>query len=522
MIPSIYPGKYSQIFADVLILSFFKGETLSPELSRFVPSEVASQLQYFIDEGEIDGREFSSTLLHRFEDGGVKRVAVVGLGDMETFSLERFRGCCASLLKVLLGIQCCEIGFFPGGFPAFISTEQLIEAFFESYVYASSPLLKSPQPSPCNELRQVKLGIVPTSDYDFESGEECLLAAAKRGVIIGEAVQSVRELSDEPGNRLTPATFALQAEKAGNEYGLDVKILDMEEMSRLGMNLITAVSRGSHESSRLIMMEYNGCRSDGESPFVLLGKGVTFDSGGISLKRGSKIFEMKRDMMGGAIAFATVIALARLKAPVHLISIIVAAENMPGRRAFKPGDIITSLSGKTVEIFSTDAEGRLLLADTLTYTQNIMTPTAIIDIATLTGGAGASLGPRMTPYFSNSRWFSEQLQQAANRSGEKFWEMPLAEEYHERVVSHFADYKSNSPRPPGTISAALFLQEFVSSSLPWIHIDIAGVDTNDKAYSYIPAGATGIGTRTLIELFCLLEPVGVSQRSIVCSGFSSR
>lgn len=270
----------------------------------------------------------------------------------------------------------------------------------------------------------------------------------------------------------------------------------MDELEQLGMNALVAVGKGSAEPPRLIVLEYRGAGDSGR-PVVLVGKGITFDSGGISIKPGAGMEEMKTDMAGGAAVLGTMEAAAGLGLGVNLVGIIPTAENMPDGKACKPGDVVTSLSGQTIEITNTDAEGRLILCDALHYAQKYR-PTAMIDLATLTGACVVALGHEASGLMGNDKRLIERLKQAATRCGERVWELPLWDEYGEVMKSDIADLKNAGSRDGGCITAGWFLKQFVAKTR-WAHLDIAGTAWNDKARPYVPKGASGVGVRLLIQ-----------------------
>jgi leucyl aminopeptidase len=308
---------------------------------------------------------------------------------------------------------------------------------------------------------------------------------------------------------MTPSRIAAEAKQIAKERGVRVKILERRDVERLGMGAFLGVARGSHEPPKFIILEYtgkargagHGARGtrDGKNakPIVIVGKTITFDTGGISLKPAENMEQMKADMTGGAEVLATVRAAARLRLPLHLIGILPATENMPGGRAIKPGDILTTLAGKTVEVQNTDAEGRLILADGLAYATRYK-PAVILDIATLTGACMVALGQFAVGMFGNDEAVKRRVQQAGLTAGERVWEMPLWEEYFEQLRSDVADMRNIGGRGGGMITAALFLSKFVGDC-PWIHLDIASTDWSERERAYIAKGPTGIGTRLLLQ-----------------------
>ena len=323
----------------------------------------------------------------------------------------------------------------------------------------------------------------------------------RRGKASGEATWYVRDLCNHPSNMMTPAKLVGEARVIGKERGVTFRVLERRDMERLGMGALLGVARGSHEPPKFIILDYQGPgarkRSRGNKPVVLVGKTVTFDTGGISLKPSENMEQMKADMTGGAEVLATVRAAARLQLPIHIVGLLPATENMPGGRAIKPGDILKTLSGQTVEVQNTDAEGRLILADGLAYARRYK-PKSVIDIATLTGACAVALGKHAIGMFGNDESLKNQIRQSGEVAGERVWEMPLWPEYFDQLKSDVADMRNIGGRGGGMITAALFLSKFVGE-VPWIHLDIAGTDWSDSERPYIAKGPTGIGTRLLLR-----------------------
>ncbi|MEZ4484379.1 MAG: leucyl aminopeptidase [Syntrophotaleaceae bacterium] len=304
-----------------------------------------------------------------------------------------------------------------------------------------------------------------------------------------------RDLVNEPGNVKSPAFLAEQAQVMAEELGLQCTVLDRPALEQEGLGALLGVAQGSIREPRLIVMHYRGAGD--ERPIALVGKGVVFDSGGISLKPGEKMDQMKMDMAGGAAVLGTLQAAARMQLPVNLVGIVPAVENMPSGSAIRPGDILTSLAGRTIEVLNTDAEGRLILADALTYAKRFE-PREVIDLATLTGACIIALGHHAAALLGNHQGLLRQLQKAGEQSGERCWQLPLWDDYGEQIKSEVADLKNIGGRPAGTITAAAFLQHF-AKDFRWAHLDIAGTAWQEKGSDYRPAGATGFGVRLLIE-----------------------
>jgi leucyl aminopeptidase len=324
---------------------------------------------------------------------------------------------------------------------------------------------------------------------------------ATLGEILAQATNFTRDLANHPSNILTPTRLSLEAKKLAQENNLGCKIFSLPQIRRLRMNSFLAVASGSKQPPKLIILEYRPAvpHSEGKkhNTLVLVGKGITFDAGGLSLKTTDLMLDMKGDMAGGAVVISTIAASAKLKLPLNLIGIIPAAENLPSGSALKIGDIITSHSGKTIEILNTDAEGRLILADAISYAKAFK-PDAILDIATLTSAIKIALGTICAGVFGNHEKLKAQMILAGQKTGERVWELPLWDDYQVLIESDLADIKNVGGKPAGAIIAARFLQNFVGD-YPWVHVDIAGVDYSEKESPYVPKGATGFGARLLLQ-----------------------
>ncbi len=337
----------------------------------------------------------------------------------------------------------------------------------------------------------------PLEIVHLHLAEQAQQADAGRGLLQGSAIASgiasARDLGNLPGNICTPGYQAEQARQLTKQSSqLSVEVLGEAQMEALGMGAFLSVAKGSNQEGQLIAMHYQGA-AKGDKPYVLVGKGITFDSGGISLKPGAQMDEMKFDMCGAASVLGVMTALVRLQLPINVVGLIAAAENMPAGHASKPGDIVTSMSGQTVEILNTDAEGRLVLCDTLTYAERFE-PAAVIDIATLTGACIIALGHQVSAVLGNSDDLVQQLLQSGQRAGDKAWQLPLFDEYQSQLDSNFADMANIGGRPAGTITAACFLSRF-AKAYPWAHLDIAGTAWNSGKEK----GATGRPVALLLD-----------------------
>jgi leucyl aminopeptidase len=336
--------------------------------------------------------------------------------------------------------------------------------------------------------------------------EAALKRGAERGRIIGESVNFTRDLANEPGAYMTPTIMAERARAIASEFGLEVDVLDRERMEQEGMGSLLSVARGSEEPPTLMILKYTpegyngngGADGHKEELLAFVGKGVTFDSGGISIKPGENMELMKYDMTGGATVLGVMRAVAQLKPPMPLLGVVPATENLPSGKATKPGDVVRAMSGKTIEVINTDAEGRLILADAMSYAKKLGA-TRIIDLATLTGAVSIALGDVNTGILGTDQELIDEVIAAGREVGEKFWQLPLDKEYTKQIKSDIADIKNVGGRKAGTITAAAFLKEF-ADGISWAHLDIAGTAWGDDAKPYRSKGPTGVGVRTLLNL----------------------
>jgi leucyl aminopeptidase len=490
---TIHVGRAETASAEVLVLTHCEGEALAKQDAALLDRALGGALSKLVQSKEFEGKANEVLLYHTQDAVPAKRLVLVGLGKKNEVTIETIRQAMGSAAK---RVRQAKVGSYavvlptvtPGGMSWVEVTQAMVEgAILGSYqftVYRSEAAsgqdvtgmkILIPRKS---QLRQVTEGV-------------------RRGVATAEATVFVRDLCNHPSNVLTPTRVANEAKTLAKAEGITIKILEQKEMERLGMGALLGVARGSQEPPKFIILEYNGAKKKDERPVVLVGKTITFDTGGISLKPAENMEHMKADMTGGAEVLASIRAAARLKLPLRLISILPVAENMPGGRAMKPGDIVTTLSGKTVEVQNTDAEGRLILADGLAYAMRYK-PAALIDIATLTGACVVALGQFAIGMFGSDSTLKEQVRKSGQKAGERVWEMPLWEEYFEQLKSDVADMRNIGGRGGGMITAALFLSKFVGDC-PWVHLDIASTDWSERERAYIPKGPTAIGTRLLVQ-----------------------
>lgn len=421
----------------------------------------------------------------------LKRLLLVGLGKKNEFNLAAFQKAIDTAAKKLKNLPDEKVSvLLPSGLP---KLDRVAAAAALSQTFLLSAYEFNDYKSQANEHTQItEVELLTTQKTVSAKIKDSLLAAE----VIGRSVVFARNLGNHPGNAATPALLARHALNLAKENkALKVKVLGRKQVRKERMNALLAVAAGSEQEPKFIILEYRP-RAKGKT-VVLIGKGITFDSGGLSIKPAEKMEEMKFDMAGAATVMAIVQAAAALKLPVNLIGLVPATENLPSGRAMKPGDIVKSRSGKTIEIISTDAEGRMVLADALDYAKSYQ-PDLVIDFATLTGAIVVALGDELIGAFTNRQALLPKLERAAELTGEKVWPMPLEPEYKELIKSDFADLRNIAAvRYGDAINAALFLQHFVS--FPWIHLDIAGVAWATREKPYRPKGATGTGVRLMIE-----------------------
>ncbi len=475
---------------DLLLLFSFETPEPLEGPAKKVDREWKGFLSSLKEEGDFKGVLFECRLIHTQNVLPAKRVLLTGLGKKGEFDLEKWRGA-ASKAGQFIREQGIKQFVVPlkrwNGF----SEEELSENFVIGlilglYQYNELKTLEREKMKTVNEV--VLLGETDQETHALEEG-------LRTGRIIAEAVCMARDLVNGPSNQVTPTVLAEKARQIAKDHSLDIQVMEVSEAEAMGMGAFVAVAKGSQEPGKFIVLEYN--KGKGLDTIALLGKGITFDSGGISIKPSEGMERMKDDMSGAAAVLGTMQAAAQLQLPLHLVGIIPATENLPSGKAYKPGDVLKTLSGQTVEVISTDAEGRLILADALTYSLRYQ-PKAIIDLATLTGACIIALGDYVIGLMGNDDALVKRVEEAS-RCGEKIWRLPLWDEYFDYLKSDTADFRNVGTRAAGTIIGGIFLSKFVEKT-PWVHLDIAGPAFIEKEKPYIPKGGTGVGVRLLIQL----------------------
>jgi len=445
-----------------------------------------------LDSGEIRGRAGEVTILHTQGKLPAARVAAVGLGEsgqLDLFALRRAMGAAARQLR---DRGCHRVAtalaqMLPPAFRLELTVRAVVEGAYVGLYRGEECKSEAGLPDELDELRLIGL---PAGEMELAR------EAASAARAAGEATNYARRLVNLPGGDVTPARLAREAAEAAAPTGMRTHILEQEEIRELGMGALLAVAQGSENTPRLIVLRHQG-RADGPR-VAFLGKGITFDSGGISIKPSADLHLMKGDMAGAAAVLAAMRAIAQRKLPIDVTAVIPAAENMPGGRAYRPGDVVRMLNGKTVEIISTDAEGRLMLADAITYARQLGA-THLVDVATLTGACIIALGHVASGVMGTDNALVEAVLDAGEAAGERMWRLPLFPEYRKLLESKLADLKNAGGRPGGTITAGWFLREFVGET-SWAHVDIAGTAYSEQDEPHQVEGGTGAGTRMLIAL----------------------
>ena len=421
-----------------------------------------------------------------------ERILLVGLGQTEKISNETIRRAAGQSMQLVAEKKFGQMAFALLCDKGKGDQEAQIQAAAEGLLLASYRYDAFIAEDSKNSRKPPKAVILTITEQQDKKHCQSAVENARK---VCQAVMLTRDLVNTPGNIKSPAYLAEQAQTAAKASTLKCKVFGQKELLKEGCGALLGVAQGSAREPRMIILEHNG-GSKGDAPIALVGKGVTFDSGGISLKPGEKMDEMKMDMAGGAAVIGTMLAASLLALPVNLVGIVPAVENMPSATAYRPGDILTSLSGQTIEVLNTDAEGRLILADALTYAKRYE-PKLVVDLATLTGACIIALGHHATAVLGNDQDLVNDLLKAGEESGERLWQLPLWDDYDQQIKSEVADVKNTGGRPAGTITAAAFLKKF-AKDFRWAHLDIAGTAWRDQSSPYTAKGGTGVGVRLLV------------------------
>lgn len=481
---------YSQVRADALITYVFDAENKFDGALAEINREMNGRLESLAAGGELSGKPLELVLVHFPQGMAAQRLLLVGAGKPAKFSASDLRKIAGTALRHLKSRGAKRLVFVAregerGPEAAQAVVEGLIAADFESDKYRS-------------EKKKQEIESVSLAGFDAGLGG-ALISAVEQGRVIAESQNFARDLINEPSNRLTPRMLAARAEAMAKEAGLSVEILDERKIAELKMGALIGVAQGSVEPPRVIVLRYTPKDAKPDGPMLgLVGKAVTFDTGGISIKPANNMEKMKYDMGGGATMLGAMRALSALKPSIPVIAVIPTTENMPGGRAQKPGDVQVAMSGKTIEVINTDAEGRLILADGIFYARKLGC-THLIDAATLTGAIEVALANVNVGAFGTPREYLDQFLASAKAVGEKMWPMPIDDEYEEMIKSNIADIRNTgNGRGGGAITAAWFLKEFTGDT-PWIHLDIAATCWLDEGRPWLAKGPTGVAIRSIID-----------------------
>ena len=489
----VVSGDITGLSLSAIIVNLFEGVKSPGGATAAVDKALGGLITQLIAEGEIKGKRNEITLIHSMGKIAPERVVVAGLGKEEELTLSVIRGVAAEACRFLRRVGATQVATIAhGAGVGSIDAEKSAQAVTEGAMLGLYTFRKH-QTKEAEEGEIEQLLIVER--------DEARLAALERGYargrIMAEATNLARDMANEPANYMTPTHMAEVAQRVADEWGLECRILEQADMERLGMGALLSVARGSRQPPKLILLSYKG-GDPSKRPLGLVGKGITFDSGGISIKPSEGLGDMKGDMAGGAAVIAAMRAIGELRPKVNVTALVPATENLPDGAALKPGDIVQASNGKTIEVVTTDAEGRLILADALCYASNLgLSP--VVDVATLTGACHVALGDFCTGAFGNDQELVDRVIKAGEEAGEYIWQMPMYEEYKEQNKSDIADIKNSAGRWGGAITGAQFLAEFVAEA-PWVHLDIAGPSRAEKDRTYLVKGATGVAVRTLVNL----------------------
>ena len=453
--------------ADVVVVGVFADYTLSAAADS-IDAAANGTLTAVLKRGDLGPKAGASLMLYDLPNVTAPRVLVINLGIRIAFGDKAFRDAVAGAIKALMvnnivsaGVALADV-HVPGRSPEWHVQQATRILGDGAYRFQAPRARRKDARNP--GVRDITLLFTGEATPD-------LAMATKRGQAIAEGMALARDLGNLPGNICNPRYLADVAVALGREHNFEVEVLEREDMAKLGMGSALSVGRASEQPCKFIVMKYHGGASDAK-PVVLVGKGVTFDTGGISLKPGDDLDMMKYDMCGAAAVFGAVKTVARLKLHINMVAIVPAVENMPGGNATRPGDVVISMSGQSIEILNTDAEGRLILCDALTYAERFH-PAFVIDVATLTGACVIALGAQTSGLFANDDYLAAELLESGTDAGDRAWRMPLWEEYQEQLKSNFADMSNLGGRPAGSVTAACFLARF-AGAYPWAHLDIAG------------------------------------------------
>jgi leucyl aminopeptidase len=490
-------GDITKSDAKAIVVNLFQGVTSPGGATGAVDKALDGGISSLIAEGEIKGKRGEVALVHSLGKLPSPRVLVAGLGKQDDFSVDVIRDLMGTALRRARATGARTVAtILHGAGIAGLDPEACAQAIVEGALMGAYRFRKYKNGGSVDG-EQADTDIETLTIVESDKGKaDAIKKGVERGRIMATAANYTRDMANEPANELPPAALAARAQELAKDAGLDIEVWDDKKLREAGMGALMGVGVGSASPPRFIVIRYKGDPSS-KKTLGLLGKGITFDSGGISIKPAAGMEAMKGDMSGAAAVLSATWAIGKLKPKINVTCIVPTAENMPSGSATRPGDVLRAMNGKTIEVINTDAEGRLILADAICYAnQQGISP--IIDVATLTGAMQIALGPGATGFFATTDDVAAGLTAAGDKSGEKMWRMPLISDYAEGLRSNVADIKNTGLRNGGAISAAEFLRFFVEDTA-WAHIDMAGTDDSEKEKGVWVKGSTGIPTRTLIN-----------------------
>jgi len=491
MLYKVITEKATSVETDALVGFCFQEDGL-PEVLEQIDDRLGGTLKKLLEIGEIKGKTGEVAVIHSIGKIPSRQIVICGLGKKQEFKPDIMRQAAGAACKELNKKKVKNISLL-------LPDEKMtgLNAEYSGQLIVEGAGLGSWTFKKYFTAQDNGNGIEEVAIIAGEDDKEELEKGVNTGRIIIDAANLAREMANEPANFMKPEDLARVAGEIAEQYGLEIEILDREKMEEMGMRAALAVAQGSNNPPKFIIMKYKGTDDEGID-LALVGKAVTFDSGGISIKPSEKMEAMKMDMSGGAAVIGAMKGIAELKPAVNVVALVAAVENLPSGTAFRPGDVVKAMSGKTIEVISTDAEGRMTLADVLTYAEKTGAK-RIVDVATLTGACVIALGEVATGVFTNNQELVDMVKAAGEEAGEYMWQMPMYEEYKPQYKSDIADMKNVGGRDGGAITAALFLGEFVNKT-PWVHMDVAGTAMISKDRKYWVKGGTGVPARTLINL----------------------
>ena len=484
----------TDVEAGAIVVNLFEGVTHPGGATGATDRALGGAIATLIADGEIKGKLSETTVIHTLGKMPAARVVVAGLGKAQDFDTDRARRVSATVCSRIRKTSVKDMativhGAGIGGLDPHSAAQAMAEGALLGLYRFDKYKSDAEDKNDIETMRVVEFDAAKIPD---------IRAGLETGAMLAEAVNRCRDMVNEPANAMTPTQMAEGALEVALASGLEMDVLDSGDMEELGMGALLGVAQGSDVPPKLIVMRYNGDPDDESNTLALIGKGITFDSGGLDLKPAAGMRQMKRDMSGGAAAIAAMGAIAKLGPKINVTGIVPATENMPGAQAQKPGDVVKTMSGKTIEIDNTDAEGRLVLADALAYARSLGIE-RIVDAATLTGAILTSLGKVRMGVFGNDQGLVDAVIASADEAGELAWQFPMDDEYKQQYKSDVADIKNTGGRDAGSITGAQIIGEFANGA-SWVHLDIAGVAYGESSTGYKPKGATGVPVRTLVNL----------------------